>query len=154
MSKESSSQNKFSSSQIISQEATSSKKLMKLTKVSARYVELNEFAGTDLHRGYFCYNCVYFMKPNHCSIVTDEGVDMLGQSSDVIAPHGICALWTPNKDEIHADGDRRTTSSSHGKSDESTTAVSASFSCEMCNERFNSREELKQHTIEKHRGNA
>jgi hypothetical protein len=78
---------------------------------------------------------------------------ILGQSSDVIAPHGICALWTPNKNEIHADGDRRTTSSSRGKSDESTTTVSASFSCEMCNERFNSREELKQHTIEKHRDN-
>lgn len=121
---------------------------MKLSKVSARYVELNEFAGSDLHREYFCYNCVYFMKPNHCSIVTDEGVDTLGQSSDVIAPHGICALWIPNKNEIHDTSSRNI---SHGKSDESTTTVSANFSCEICNEKFNSREELKQHTIEKHR---
>ena len=89
------------------------------------------------------------MKPNHCSIVTDEGVDILGQSSDVIAPHRICALWVPNKNEIH---DTSIRNISHGKSDESTTTVSANFSCEICNEKFNSREELKQHTIEKHRG--
>jgi hypothetical protein len=38
-------------------------------------------------------------------------------------------------------------------SDESASSVSASFSCEMCNKKFNAREELKQHTIEKHRGN-
>jgi Zinc-finger of C2H2 type len=150
MSKNSSAQNKFTSSQMIPQDAAASK--LKLSKVSSRYIELSEFAGSDLHRGYFCYNCVYFMKPNHCSIVTDEGVDILGQSSDVIAPHGICALWTPNKNEIHT-GNDRSASSSQGKSNESTTSVSASFSCELCNERFNSREDLKQHTIEKHTGN-
>ena len=150
MSKNSSAQNKFTSSQMIPQDAAASK--LKLSKVGARYIELNEFGKSDLHRGYFCYNCVYFMKPNHCSIVTDEGVDVLGHSSDVIAAHGICALWTPNKNEIHTSNDR-SASSSQGKSDESTSSVSASFSCEMCNEKFNSREELKQHTIEKHRGN-
>ncbi|MFL6457171.1 MAG: hypothetical protein ACJ71G_09425, partial [Nitrososphaeraceae archaeon] len=35
-------------------------------------------------------------------------------------------------------------------SDEYTTNVSATFSCEICNGKFNSREELKQHTIQEH----
>jgi hypothetical protein len=55
-------------------------------------------------------------------------------------------LWEPNEKEIHT-----ITSGSQGKSDESTTNVSATFSCEMCNEKFNSREELKQHTVQKHK---
>ena len=62
-----SSTHKFTSSQMIPQDAAASK--LKLSKVSARYIELSEFAGSDLHRGYFCYNCVYFMKPNHCSSI-------------------------------------------------------------------------------------
>ena len=32
------------------------------------------------------------------------------------------------------------------KSDESTSDVNASFSCETCGKRFNSRQELKEHT--------
>jgi hypothetical protein len=56
---------------------------MKLSKVSARYTELNEFAGSDLHRKYFYHNCVYFIKPDHCSIVPDEGVDILGYTYTV-----------------------------------------------------------------------
>jgi hypothetical protein len=32
------------------------------------------------------------------------------------------------------------------KSDESSTNVAASFSCEDCGEKFNSRQELKEHT--------
>jgi hypothetical protein len=55
---------------------------------------------TDHHTGYFCYNCIYFMKPNHCAIVTDEGPDVYGQNSGEIALHGICALWEPNKEEM------------------------------------------------------
>ena len=116
---------KNSSAQNIPQEAT---KLKKLAKTAARYMEM------------------YFIKPNHCAIVTDEGPDVYDKTSGQIAPHGICALWEPNKDEIHG----RT---SHGKSDESTTNVSATFSCEICNEKFNSREELKQHTMQEHTDN-
>jgi len=128
------------STQNIPQEAT---KLKKLAKVTARYMEMEQFKDSDHHTGYFCYNCIYFMKPNHCAIVTDEGADVYDKTSGEIAPHGICALWEPNENEIH--------SSSQGKSDESTTNVSASFSCEMCNQKFNSREELKQHTMQKHK---
>jgi hypothetical protein len=126
--------------QNIPQEAT---KLKKLAKVTVRYMEMEQFKDSDHHTGYFCYNCIYFMKPNHCAIVTDEGADVYDKTSGEIAPHGICALWEPNENEIH--------SSSQGKSDESTTNVSASFSCEMCNQKFNSREELKQHTMQKHK---
>jgi hypothetical protein len=128
------------STQNIPQEAT---KLKKLAKVTVRYIEMEQFKDSDHHTGYFCYNCIYFMKPNHCAIVTDEGADVYNKTSGEIAPHGICALWEPNENEIH--------SSSQGKSDESTTNVSASFSCEMCNQKFNSREELKQHTMQKHK---
>jgi hypothetical protein len=116
---------------------------MKLTKVGARYIELEQFKDSDHHRGYFCYNCVYFMKPNHCAIVTDEGVDIMGHSSNIIAPHGICGLWMPNQREIHDD--------TASKSDESTPGVSAMFSCETCNRAFTTRQELRQHTIQEHR---
>ena len=60
---------KNSSAQNIPQEAT---KLKKLAKTAARYMEMEEFKDSDHHTGYFCYNCMYFIKPNHCAIVTDE----------------------------------------------------------------------------------
>lgn len=85
------------SSQTIPQEAT---KLKKLAKMSARYMEMDEFSDSDHHTGYFCYNCIYFMKPNHCAIVSDEAEDVNGCTSGGIAPHGICALWAPNEKEI------------------------------------------------------
>ena len=91
---------------------------------------------------------MYFIKPNHCAIVTDEWPDVCGKTSGQIAPHGICALWEPNKQEI------RSSSSSVGSSDKSTINVSATFSCEICNAAFNSREELRQHTIQEHTHNT
>ena len=68
-------------SQNIPQEAT---KLKKLTKIAARYIELEQFKDSDHHTGYFCYNCIYFMKPHHCAIVSDEGQDIKGQVSGEI----------------------------------------------------------------------
>lgn len=146
----------FMSTQNISEEATQQKKL---PKIAARYIELEQFKDSDHHKGYFCYNCAYFVKPHHCSIVTDEGVDILGRSSGIIAPHGLCSMWIPNEKEIHG-------TSSHGggtgaatseaaasissKSDESTPGVSAKFTCEICSDSFTSREELRQHTKDKH----
>ena len=64
-------------------------------------MELPSFKDSETHRGYFCYNCRYFMKPNHCAIVNDEGQDVNGNVSNVIVPHGICSLWTPNEKEIN-----------------------------------------------------
>jgi hypothetical protein len=87
----------FLSTQKIPQEAT---QLNKLTKAIPGYVEIEAFKDSDTHRGYFCYNCVYFMEPNHCAIVTDEGQDIDGNVSQLIAPHAVCSLWTPNEKEI------------------------------------------------------
>jgi hypothetical protein len=36
------------------------------------------------------------------------------------------------------------------KSDENSTDVQASFSCDKCNQKFNSRQELKEHTAAAH----
>lgn len=88
---------RFISTEKIPQEAT---QLNKLTKVLSGYMELSNFKNSDTHKGYFCYNCIYFIKPNHCAIVTDEGQDLYGKTSNEIAPHGICSLWTPNEKEI------------------------------------------------------
>lgn len=85
------------STQNIPQEAIN---LKKLAKITARYIEMEDFKDSDHHTGYFCYNCIYFMKPNHCAIVTDEGPDAYGSSPGEIAPHGICAIWEPDKEEI------------------------------------------------------
>lgn len=87
----------FISTQKIPQEAT---QLNKLTKVSAGYLEISSFKNSDTHRGYFFCNCIFFIKPNHFAIVTDEGQDVDGNISNVIAPHGICSLWTPNEKEV------------------------------------------------------
>jgi hypothetical protein len=87
----------FLSTQKIPQEAT---QLNKLTKAISGYLEIEAFKDSDTHRGYFCYNCVYFMEPNHCAIVTDEGQDIDGNVSQLIAPHAVCSLWTPNEKEI------------------------------------------------------
>jgi len=66
----------------ISQEATS---LKKLDKQTVRYTELEQFKKTDHHTGYFCYNCIYFMKPSSCAIVSSQGVDFNGNSSGIMA---------------------------------------------------------------------
>ena len=75
-------------------------KFQKQSKLKAAYLERDEFKNSDLHRGYFCYNCIYFMRPNHCAIVTDEGQDIEGNISNMIAPYGVCSVWTPNEKEI------------------------------------------------------
>jgi hypothetical protein len=145
----------FMSTQNISEEATQQKKL---PKIAARYIELEQFRDSDLHKGYFCYNCAYFVKPHHCAIVTDEGMDILGSSSGIIAPHGLCSMWIPNEKEIHGASAHRGTSADaneaaapiSSKSDESTPGVSAKFSCEICGDSFTSRDELRQHTKDKH----
>jgi len=72
----------FTSTQKIPQDAT---KLNKLTKACSGYMELINFKNSDTHTGYFCYNCIYFIKPNHCAIVTDEGQDINGNVSNEIA---------------------------------------------------------------------
>ena len=77
------------------------KKYPKLSKASSGYLEIEYFKNSDLHTGYFCYNCTYFIKDDHCAIVEDSGPDVLGKVSEVIAPHGCCAGYEPNYDKLH-----------------------------------------------------
>jgi hypothetical protein len=72
------------STQNIPQEAT---KLRKLAKVTARYMEMEQFKDSDHQTGYFCYNCICFIKSNHCAIMTDERPDAFDKTSGEIAPH-------------------------------------------------------------------
>jgi hypothetical protein len=75
------------------------KQYPKLSKASSGYLQIEHFKNADLHTGYFCYNCVYFIKDNHCAIVEDTGPDVRGEESGMIAPHSICTLWDPNEEE-------------------------------------------------------
>jgi hypothetical protein len=66
----------------------------KVAKLLARYVEFEEFKGADTAKGYFCGNCVYFFEDKgECAIVRSDGESADGQTSDRIAPYGMCALW-------------------------------------------------------------
>ena len=78
-------------------------KFEKFSKLKASYVEYDEFADSNLHEGHFCYNCIYWINADggKCMLVKDDGSDVLGKISDVIAPHGCCAGYEPNYDKIH-----------------------------------------------------
>lgn len=78
-------------------------KFKKFSKLKASYVEYDKFADSNLHEGYFCYNCIYWINTSggKCVLVEDEGPDVLGKLSDVIAPHGCCAGYEVNYDKLH-----------------------------------------------------
>jgi hypothetical protein len=71
----------------------------KLSKAASGYLEIDQFKNADLHTGYFCYNCIYFIKDSHCAIVEDGGPDVNDKESGIIAPHGLCTLWEQNEEE-------------------------------------------------------
>lgn len=78
----------------------SDKQYPKLLKATSGYLEIDFFKKADLHAGYFCYNCTYFIKEgNHCAIVKNSGPDVRDLKSGTIAPHGVCTLWHPNEME-------------------------------------------------------
>jgi len=72
----------------------------KLSKAVSGYLEIDHFKKADLQAGYFCYNCSYFIKQNHCAIVEDAGPDVNNKESGIIASHGLCTLWVPNEAEV------------------------------------------------------
>lgn len=78
-------------------------KFQKLSKLKAGYFERAEFKDSDLHKGFFCYNCIYWidMGGGKCMIVNDKGPDTFGNVSDVIASHGCCNGYEPDYDEIN-----------------------------------------------------
>jgi hypothetical protein len=74
------------------------KPYQKILKCTSGYVEEASFSNANLSAGYFCNNCTYFIKDNHCAIVEDAGPDVNGTESGKIAAYGSCDLWVPNKD--------------------------------------------------------
>jgi hypothetical protein len=78
-------------------------KFKKFSKLKASYVEYDKFDDSNLHEGYFCYNCIYWISASggKCMLVEDEGPDVLGKVSDVIAPHGCCAGYEANYNKLH-----------------------------------------------------
>jgi hypothetical protein len=78
-------------------------KFQKFNKRKASYIEYDKFADSNLHEGYFCYNCIYWisMSGGKCMLVEDSGPDVLGKVSDVIAPHGCCAGYEANYNKLH-----------------------------------------------------
>jgi hypothetical protein len=78
-------------------------KFQKFSKLKASYIEYDKFADSNLHEGYFCYNCIYWinLSGGKCMLVEDNGPDVLGKVSDVIAPHGCCAGYEANYDKLH-----------------------------------------------------
>jgi len=78
-------------------------KFQKFSKLKASYIEYDKFADSNLHEGYFCYNCIYWINAGggKCMLVEDNGPDVLGKVSDVIAPHGCCAGYEANHGKLH-----------------------------------------------------
>src|SRR3569833_2559592 len=74
-------------------------KYQKFNKQKASYIEYDKFTDSNLHEGYFCYNCIYWINAGggKCMLVENEGADVLGKVSNVIAPHGCCAGYDSNK---------------------------------------------------------
>ena len=78
-------------------------KFKKFNKLKASYIEFDKFSDSNLHEGYFCYNYIYWINTSggKCMLVEDDGPDVMGKVSDVIAPHGCCAGYEPNYDKLH-----------------------------------------------------
>ena len=91
--------NNFISTQQIPEEATKQKKL---PKSRIGYMEIDSFATADTKKSYFCYNCIYWLDTmgGKCMLVKEDGPDVFGKVSEVIAPHGWCNAYEPNQDKI------------------------------------------------------
>ena len=83
-------------------------KFQKLSKLKSGYMERDEFKYSNLHKGFFCYNCIYWidMGGGKCMIVDNKGPDSFGKVSDVIAPHGCCNGYEPDYDEINEEKEK------------------------------------------------
>src|SRR5437763_749267 len=79
------------------------KQYPKLSKASSGYLEIEHFKNANLHSGYFFYNCIYWINSGggKCMLVENNGPDVLGKSSDVIALHGCCAGYEANYGKLH-----------------------------------------------------
>jgi hypothetical protein len=77
-------------------------KFQKQSKLKVAYLEREEFKDSDLHTGFFCYNCIYWVDSmgGKCMIVDDKGPDIFGNRSEVIAAHGCCNGYEPNPGKL------------------------------------------------------
>lgn len=75
----------------------------KRSKLQANYIENDKFTDSNLHEGYFCYNCIYWLNTagGRCMLVDSDGPDINGKVSDVIAPHGCCTAYEANYAKLH-----------------------------------------------------
>ena len=78
-------------------------KFKKQSKLQAGYMKYDEFKDSNLKKGFFYYNYIYWidMTGGKCMIVYDKGLDLFGNVSDVIAPNGYCSEYEPNFDTIN-----------------------------------------------------
>ena len=78
-------------------------KFQKLSKLKAGYFERDEFKNSNLQKGFFCYNCIYWIDitGGKCMVVDNKGPDLFGNVSDVIAPYGCCNGYESDFDEIN-----------------------------------------------------
>ena len=78
-------------------------KFHKFSKLKSGYIERDEFKNSNLQKGFFCYNCIYWIDlgGGKCMLVDNKGPDSFGKVSEVIAPHGCCSLYEPDYDEIN-----------------------------------------------------
>ena len=81
-------------------------KFQKQSKLKAGYLEREEFKDSDLHSGFFCYNCIYWVDSmgGKCMIVDNKGPDVFGNVSEVIAAHGCCNGYEANHDKLDNKG--------------------------------------------------
>jgi len=77
-----------------------SKNYLKFSKAISGYVEVDLFKNSDLNKGYLCYNCLYYIQDNKCSIVQTDGPDVNNKKNRIITPHGVCTLWYHNESEL------------------------------------------------------
>jgi hypothetical protein len=78
-------------------------KFKKFSKLKASYVEYDKFSDSNLHEGYFCYNCIFWIDTGggKCMLVEEKGPDVMGKVSEVIAPHGCCAGYEADSNKLH-----------------------------------------------------
>ncbi len=66
-------------------------KFQKQSKLKVAYLERDEFKDSDLHTGFFCYNCIYWVDSmgGKCMIVNDKGPDIFGRNLKLLQPMGV-----------------------------------------------------------------
>ena len=77
-------------------------KFQKQSKLKSAYLERQEFRDVNLNSDYFCYNCIYWIDSlgGKCMIVDNEGSDVLGKVSNIIALYGCCNGYESNFDKL------------------------------------------------------